>query len=193
MFMESDFIFDKRLEVSTPKHKTLGQNFGRSKAQIRTERGWTFVLYAPQLYVPNITVFECPSHQQQHQRQMRQETEIVGKGTPVSRSTTASPPDKRRKTSIDPRGSATIPKSVDLSHQAQNEEECGWVGNTTWTATRSSYVSYFMFTSEWFLESNPIFCPVWSLWQGKFQVCSTKWLGCWYDHCSMYHVVKDLL
>ena len=121
---------NNRLEVSTPKHKTQCQNFGRSKAQIRTERGWTFVLYAPQLYVPNITVFECPSHQQQHQRQMRQETEIVGKGTPVSRSTTASPPDKRRKTSIDPRGSATIPKSVDLSHQAQNEEECGWVGNT---------------------------------------------------------------
>ena len=50
-----------------------------------------------------ITAFECHnSINKQHQRQMRQETEIVGKGTPVSRFTTASPSDKRRKMSIDP-------------------------------------------------------------------------------------------
>ena len=94
----------------------------------------------------------------------------MGKGTPVSRSTTASPSDKRRKKSIDPgpelAHAATTKSVVDTS---TTKRGCGYrVLKHHRTARRSSYVSYlynyilyiFIFMScspkVMLTESNPI-------------------------------------
>ena len=136
---------------------------------------------------------------------MRQETEIVGKGTPVSRSTTASPSDKRRKKSIDPgpelAHAATTKSVVDTS---TTKRGCGFrVLKHHRTATRSSYVSYvynyniyiylfnYLFIYVVFTKSdvdqiqpNSVQLSLSLVRDAMDSPGSRCEVGCWYDHWS---------